>query len=136
MHVNILPQITKTVQENRRIGLGVMGWADLLLHMGIPYNPMKVKLAEKVMKFVQEQSWISSEQLAKEKRISKWKGYLQRFDQSLISILIKILHANPQCCNHHDCANGTISMAAECSSGIEPVFALLQQNVVDSAVRM
>ncbi len=134
-----LPQITKTVQENRGIGLGVMGWADLLLHMGIPYNSDEgVKLAEKVMKFVQGQSWISSEQLAKEKgAFPKWKEswFAKGYDPETH----KYSHKN----NPRKLRNvaittiaptGTISMAAECSSGIEPVFALsYNKNVVDSA---
>ena len=134
-----LPQITKTVQENRRIGLGVMGWADLLLHMGIPYNSDEgVRLAGKVMKYVQEQSWIASEQLAQEKgAFPKWKEswFAKGFDPAT--------HKYSQKNHPRKLRNvaittiaptGTISMAAECSSGIEPVFALsYNKNVVDSA---
>jgi ribonucleoside-diphosphate reductase alpha chain len=134
-----LSQITQTVKQNRRIGLGVMGWADLLLHMGIAYNSDEgVKLAEKIMKFVQEQSWIASEELAKEKSpFPRWnkswfaKGFdpvTHRYDhkkkpRKFRNVAITTI-----------APTGTISMAADCSSGIEPVFALCYvKNVVDAA---
>ncbi|HKY73749.1 MAG TPA: adenosylcobalamin-dependent ribonucleoside-diphosphate reductase [Patescibacteria group bacterium] len=134
-----LPQITKTVQLNRRIGLGVMGWADMLLQLNVPYNSEKaVRLAEQVMKHVQEQSWIASEHLAKEKGVfPRWKQswFAKGYDP--------VTHAYDHKQKPRKFRNvaittiaptGTISMAANCSSGIEPVFALsFVKNVVDTA---
>ncbi len=134
-----LPQIAQTVKQNRRIGLGVMGWADMLLHMGIAYDSEEgIKLAEKVMKHVQEQSWIASEELAKEKSpFPRWnkswfaKGFdpvTHKYDhkkkpRKFRNVAITTI-----------APTGTISMAADCSSGIEPVFALCYvKNVVDAA---
>ncbi len=121
-----LPQIADTVRANRRIGLGVMGWADMLLLLGIPYNSDKaVKLAKKVMGFVQTESWQASRELAKE------KGVFPRWSESSFKTAkdkvrnVAITTIAP---------TGTISMVADCSSGIEPLFALAYvKNVVDDA---
>src|SRR2546422_7454265 len=52
-----LPEIDATVKSNRRIGLGLMGWADLLFTMGIPYDsPGAIDLADRLMAFVKEKS--------------------------------------------------------------------------------
>lgn len=121
-----LPQITDTVRANRRIGLGVMGWADMLFQLGIPYNSDEgINLAKQVMKFIQTESWSASEQLAQE------KGVFPRWNQSAFKTQgrkvrnVAITTIAP---------TGTISMVADCSSGIEPVFALAYiKNVVDEA---
>jgi ribonucleoside-diphosphate reductase alpha chain len=133
-----LPQIQETVRLNRRIGLGVMGWADLLLQMGLAYDSDEgVKLAEKVMKHVQEQSWIASEELAKEKTpFPRWK--LSWFAKGFDPVTHKYDHKKkPRKFRNVAITTiaptGTISMAADCSSGIEPVFALSYvKNVVDA----
>ena len=65
-----LEQISFTTKQTRKIGLGVMGWADSLLMMGIPYNTEEaVQLAEKVMAFITEKGRETSRKLA-EKRLS------------------------------------------------------------------
>ena len=65
-----LAEIEKTVKANRRIGLGVMGWADMLYRLRISYGSEEgVKLAEKVMEFVQEKAWEASRELAEEKGV-------------------------------------------------------------------
>jgi len=134
-----LPQIAKTVKQNRRIGLGVMGWADMLLHLGIAYNSDEgVRLAGKVMKFVQEQSWIASEELAKEKSsFPRWNKswFAQGYDPNAHAYINK---RKPRKFRNVAITTiaptGTISMAADCSSGIEPVFALCYvKNVVDAS---
>jgi ribonucleoside-diphosphate reductase alpha chain len=67
-----LPQITETVQANRRIGLGVMGWADMLYQLRVPYDSEEgIKLAKKLAKFIQDESWQMSEDLAKERAYSR-----------------------------------------------------------------
>ncbi|HAU99518.1 MAG: Ribonucleoside-diphosphate reductase [Microgenomates group bacterium GW2011_GWF2_45_18] len=134
-----LPQIADTVRQNRRIGLGIMGWADLLLQLGIPYNSIEgVKMAEKVMKHIQRVSWDESEVLAKEKgEFPRWKeswfakGYeptTHRYEnkkspRKFRNVAITTI-----------APTGTISMAGECSSGIEPLFALSYiKNVVSES---
>ena len=62
-----LPQISEMVQNNRKIGLGVMGWADMLMKMGIAYNSEEgTKLASQIMEFIDYQSKVKSIELSKE----------------------------------------------------------------------
>ena len=121
-----LPQITETVRANRRIGLGVMGWADMLFKLNIPYNSDEgIKLAKKVMKFVQAESWQASEELAVEKGVfPRWsQSSFKKQGKKVRNVAITTI-----------APTGTISMVADCSSGIEPVFALaFVKNVVDDA---
>lgn len=115
-----LPQITETVRANRRIGLGVMGWADMLYQLRIPYDSERgVALAKKVAKFIQETSWEQSEQLAGEKgAFPRWKD--SSFKKKVRNVAITTI-----------APTGSISMLADTSSGIEPVFALAyRKNVV------
>jgi len=116
-----LPQITETVRANRRIGLGVMGWADMLYQLRIPYDSTEgVKLAGKIAKFIQEVSWSESEKLAKEKGVfPRWKD--SSFKNKVRNLAITTI-----------APTGSISMLADASSGIEPVFALaFTKNVVE-----
>lgn len=121
-----LPQITDTVRANRRIGLGVMGWADMLYQLRTPYDSKKgTKLAAKVAKFIQDISWDESSKLAKE------KGVFPRWKESSFAVSgkkvrnVAITTIAP---------TGSISMLADASSGIEPVFALaFTKNVVSDA---
>jgi ribonucleoside-diphosphate reductase alpha chain len=121
-----LPQITDTVKANRRIGLGVMGWADMLFKLGVAYDSEEgVQLAKKVMGFIQTESWKASELLAKEKGVfPRWKeSEFKKQGKKVRNIAITTI-----------APTGTISMVADCSSGIEPVFALaFVKNVVDEA---
>lgn len=119
-----LPQITKTVKANRRIGLGVMGWAQMLFALGIAYDSEEgVKLAKKVMSFIQRESWEASRELAEEKGVfPRWSesDFVKKKDRVRNVAITTIA------------PTGTISMVAETSSGIEPVFALSYvKNVVD-----
>lgn len=121
-----LPQINETVRANRRIGLGVMGWADMLYQLRIPYDSDKgVKLAKKVAKFIQETSWQASEDLAKEKgEFPRWKeSSFAKTGRKVRNVAITTI-----------APTGSISMLADASSGIEPVFALAYtKNVVSDS---
>jgi len=130
-----LPQITETVKNNRRIGLGVMGWAHMLFRLGVAYNSEEgVAWARKVMGFIQEQTWLASAELAEEKGVFpryKESAFAQGFDpvkQKMGTKKWKVRNVAITTI----APTGTISMAADTSSGIEPVFALsFIKNVVD-----
>jgi len=119
-----LPQITETVRANRRIGLGVMGWADMLYQLRVAYDSEEgVKLAKKIAKFVQDESWQMSEELAKEKgAFPRWKeSSFVKSGKKVRNVAITTI-----------APTGSISMLSDASSGIEPVFALAYtKNVVE-----
>ncbi|MDO8573491.1 MAG: adenosylcobalamin-dependent ribonucleoside-diphosphate reductase [Candidatus Daviesbacteria bacterium] len=110
-----LKPIYDQVHKNRRIGLGVMGFADLLFKLKIPYNSDKaLELAEKLMKFINEEGHKKSEELAQDKGTFPNWAYSIYVDKKPIrnSTITTIA------------PTGTISIIGDCSSGIEPVFAL------------
>jgi len=110
-----LEEITQTVLLNRRIGLGVMGWADMLFQLEIPYeSPQAVKLGEKIMKFIQKEGHKASQQLAKE------RGPFPNFSKSIYKNGSLLRNATVTTI----APTGSLSILANCSSGIEPLFAL------------
>lgn len=126
-----LPQITETVRANRRIGLGVMGFADMLYQLRVAYDSEEgVKIAKKVAKFIQDESWQMSRDLAKEKGVfPRWKdssfakASADKSSRRVRNVAITTI-----------APTGSISMLADTSSGIEPVFALaFTKNVVEEA---
>jgi len=116
-----LPQIDETVKSNRRIGLGIMGWADLLFIMNIPYDaPEAIALAERLMSFVKDKSHDQCGKLAEERGpFPNWSHSIYREIRPMRNSTVTTI-----------APTGTISMIAGCSSGIEPIFALAFQHRV------
>src|SRR5256886_2963826 len=110
-----LPVIDETVKANRRIGLGIMGWADLLFTMGLPYDSQEaIKLADRLMTFVKEKSHDQSAKLADERgTFTNWDRSIYRNERPMRNSTVTTI-----------APTGTISRIAGCSSGVEPIFAL------------
>ena len=116
-----LPVIDETVKSNRRIGLGIMGWADLLFIMGIPYDgPEAIELAERLMSFVKDKAHDQCAKLAEERGpFPNWSKSIYKDVRPMRNSTVTTI-----------APTGTISMIAGCSSGIEPIFALAFQHRV------
>lgn len=118
-----LPQIEETTLLTRKIGLGVMGFADMLLLLGLPYNSEEaVKLGGEVMAFIDNTAKAASERLAEE------RGAFPLFDKSVLK------RPRRNAAVTTIAPTGTLSLIAGVSSGIEPVFAFAYtRHVMDGA---
>ncbi len=116
------PRTEEIVRGNRKIGLGVMGWADMLFRLGLRYDSEEaVSLARSVMRFVRDEAWKASMELARQRGPfpnhprSAWAAGHPYFSAGSPMRNAAVTSIAP---------TGTISIIAGCSAGIEPLFAL------------
>lgn len=121
-----LPEIEETVKRTRPIGLGIMGFADLCLKLGITYgSPASCALMDDVMGYVRREAWIMSLQLGTEKgTFPEFEANKNAYRDFLYDTIgIKLMSLTPRNYETTTCApTGTISLVAETSSGVEPNF--------------
>lgn len=112
-----LPEIDALARSNRKVGLGVMGWADMLILLGIAYDSEEaIALGDKVMGFIDDEAKVASRNLAKE------RGAFANFKGSIYDVpgAEPIRNATVTTI----APTGTLSIIAACSSGVEPLFAV------------
>jgi ribonucleoside-diphosphate reductase alpha chain len=116
-----LDEIKKQVSDNRRIGLGIMGWADFLLQLGIPYDSeAALDMAGRVMEFITTIGRDESARLAEERGpFPNWPQSIYRDGRPVRNSTVTTI-----------APTGTISIIAGCSSGIEPLFAVAFSHIV------
>ena len=125
-----LPEIDALSKRIRRIGLGVMGFADMLVRMGIPYDSAEgVEMGRKVMQFVDTEGKKESERLAKERgAFPEWAQSIWGLDETCArdenGERIRPMQLLRNCNVTTVAPTGTISIIAGCSSGLEPLFAV------------
>lgn len=133
-----IPEIGDITKLNRKIGLGVMGWADLLILLGIPYDSdHAIKLGEDLMSFIAREALEASEDLAKR------RGPFPRWFQESIYREDEKGQASLRSCAPRRNATvttvaptGTISLIANCSSGIEPIYSIVYKRLSFESERM
>ena len=125
-----LEEIDSLAKRIRRIGLGIMGWADLLVRLGISYDSdAGVALGRKLMQFIDEESKVASEKLAEQRGVfAEWDRSIWGPDATCARNArgerIRPMRRLRNCNLTTVAPTGTISIIAGCSSGIEPLFAV------------
>ncbi len=125
-----LPEITALAQKIRRIGLGVMGLADVFVRLGIPYDSAEaVELGRKVQRFIDNEAKVESERLAGMRgAFPEWERSIWGPDATCArdqdGKRIRPMRRLRNCNVTTVAPTGTISIIAGCSSGIEPLFAV------------
>jgi len=124
----VCPEIERITRANRKIGLGVMGFADLLISLGVPYDSEEaLRIGERIMQAVSDEGRRASVQLAEERGVfpnwenSVFKGRNLRVRNATVTTVAP---------------TGTISIIAGCSSGIEPIFAVAYVRTALEGARM
>ena len=119
-----IPEIKEMTRATRKIGLGVMGFADLLIRLRIPYNSEEAReIGDEIMRFINQVASIKSLELG------SIRGTFPAWEQSAYKVQENYRNA----CRLTVAPTGTISMIAGCASGIEPLFALAwrKQNILE-----
>ncbi|OLC79528.1 MAG: ribonucleoside-diphosphate reductase, adenosylcobalamin-dependent [Gemmatimonadetes bacterium 13_1_40CM_4_69_8] len=125
-----LAEIDDLAKRIRRIGLGVMGWADLLVRLGLPYDSDEgVALGRRLMEFVDEEAKVASEKLAEQRGVfAEWEQSIWGPDATCArgpqGERVRPMRRLRNCNLTTVAPTGTISIIAGCSSGIEPLFAV------------
>ena len=126
-----IPEIEEMTKKTRKIGLGVMGFADLLMRLGVPYDSEEaIQWAERLQSFIQRKANAASIALAEE------RGVFPAWEESIFNTQPERFPDRPRYRNSTRTTiapTGTLSIIADCSSGIEPVFALayMRQHYLD-----
>ncbi len=123
-----LPAIAEHTLRTRKIGLGIMGFADLLIHLGIPYDTDKaLRIADRLMGFIETHAHSASAALAKERGVfpSYRNSRLQRTHTPRRNATVTTI-----------APTGTISIIADCSAGIEPLYGISVARTVMEDIRL
>jgi ribonucleoside-diphosphate reductase alpha chain len=125
-----LPAIEDLSKNIRRIGLGIMGWADMLVKLGEPYgSPRSIELGKELMRFIDEESKVESERLARERGVfPQWEQSIWGSEEKTVRDerggRVRPMRRLRNCNLTTVAPTGTISIIAGCASGIEPLFAV------------